>query len=839
GLSTPRLMTESLMKVLQKAKAEDELTVLLVLKERPIYLPFTVVAWQAESNIYLVKGKASTFKKYFEGNRFLFADKQETPREELTTGNLDLATNKANFSHAAYPEVNGQGILVSVKENTFDTTDIDLLNRYLRTGPVSPIITAHASIMATTIAGAGNSSPEARGVAFGSKVTAANFSSLLPEEGDHYRQQGITVQNHSYGTTIQAYYGAEAMAYDVSSLNNPNLVSVFSSGNAGSTTPSSGVYNGLAGFSNLTGNFKMAKNIITVGAIDSFYAVSPLSSKGPAFDGRIKPELVAFGEDGSSGAAAMVSGAAALVQQAYRSLNNNVLPQASLVKAVLINSADDIGSRGPDFRSGYGSLNVHDAVTTVLQQRAGSDSLQQGEKKIFPITVPEGSAHLKVTVSWTDRPAAAGAEKALVNDLHAVIRSEGGQTQLPWLLSHAPSLDSLLLPPARGVDTLNNTEQIFFESPAAGKYTLEVSGAHITGTQVYSFAYHVQPRSAFSWTFPGANDPLEAGKASIIRWQTARKEQGLIQWTTDGATWTTIANIPDLASGFYRWNVPDVISTAQLRVLFQGGSSALSDTFVISPVLDLSAGYDCPDSFLLHWNRVPANEYSLYELQGNYLQPFEVRRDTFTVLNKTTHPLPYYAVSPLVGGKPGKRSFTLNYRGSGVGCYVKAFFIQTQTNSAATFQFSVGTTYSISSIVFQKSVNGVFRTVSVMSGPSALEYSFRDDTLAQGENSYRVQINLQNGQTILSEVLTLYHLPQGSVLLYPNPVVQGTDLKIATNKAGRISLEFIDNFGNSVLKLKLANLVRSFPSALLSKGLYVVRITEEDGSSSTQKLVVY
>ncbi|HVG12241.1 MAG TPA: hypothetical protein VM843_04515, partial [Flavisolibacter sp.] len=71
GLSTPRLMTESLTKVLQKAKAEDELTVSLVLRERPIYLPFTVVTRQAESNIYLVKGKASAFKKYFEGNGFL------------------------------------------------------------------------------------------------------------------------------------------------------------------------------------------------------------------------------------------------------------------------------------------------------------------------------------------------------------------------------------------------------------------------------------------------------------------------------------------------------------------------------------------------------------------------------------------------------------------------------------------------------------------------------------------------------------------------------------------------------------------------------------------------
>ena len=38
----------------------------------------------------------------------------------------------------------------------------------------------------------------------------------------------------------------------------------------------------------------MAKNIITVGHIDSLGNVLSLSSRGPAYDGRIKPELVAF-----------------------------------------------------------------------------------------------------------------------------------------------------------------------------------------------------------------------------------------------------------------------------------------------------------------------------------------------------------------------------------------------------------------------------------------------------------------------------------------------------------------------------------------------------------------
>ena len=129
--------------------------------------------------------------------------------------------------------------------------------------------------------------------------------------------------------------------------NNPALVHVFSSGNSGSTASVAGLYGGIAGFANLTGSFKMAKNIITVGATDSFNIVAALSSKGPAFDGRVKPEMVAFGEDGTSGAAALVSGTAALIQHAYKSTYKN-LPTAALVKAILLNSADDIGEKYVD-----------------------------------------------------------------------------------------------------------------------------------------------------------------------------------------------------------------------------------------------------------------------------------------------------------------------------------------------------------------------------------------------------------------------------------------------------------------------------------------------------------
>jgi hypothetical protein len=320
----------------------------------------------------------------------------------------------------------------------------------------------------------------------------------LPEHDSVYARNKITIQNHSYGTTVQNYYGAEAGAYDGSTSNNRALLHIFSSGNSGAAT--TGTYAG--DFGNLTGNFKMAKNAIVVGAIDSFYTVAPLSSKGPAYDGRVKPELVAFGEDGSSGAAAMVSGAGALLQQAYKDLHHDSLPSSSLMKAVLINGADDIGTPGPDFTAGYGSLNVHAAVNTVAQGRTHQDIISSGETKSVIINVPANTSRLKITLCWSDPPATPSADKALINNLDGVLKFSTGAEWHPWVLNTKRNRDSLTLPAIRGVDTLNNTEQITVDHPAAGAYTFIVTGSSVVGSQDYSFAYQLETANAFEWTFP-------------------------------------------------------------------------------------------------------------------------------------------------------------------------------------------------------------------------------------------------------------------------------------------------------------------------------------------------
>jgi hypothetical protein len=302
-----------------------------------------------------------------------FVDIPRVPHEELAVGTFDNSLNTINLVHNQYPGLNGANMVVSVKENKPDTTDIDFKGRYISTPLTSNLIAPHAPNMATNIAGGENSFYTGGGVVPAASIISSNFATLLPDGDNVYKQYGISVQNHSYGTGIENYYGADAAAYDASIINNPGLLHVFSSGNSGNLV-SNGPYAGINNMANLTGSFKMAKNIITVGATDSFGNVAFLSSRGPAYDGRIKPELIAFGEDGTSGAAAHTSGTVLLLQQYYKEKHGGALPPASLIKAVLVNSADDRGNKGPDYQSGYGSLNAYKALQGLVNEHYFSSS---------------------------------------------------------------------------------------------------------------------------------------------------------------------------------------------------------------------------------------------------------------------------------------------------------------------------------------------------------------------------------------------------------------------------------------------------------------------------------
>lgn len=160
-----------------------------------------------------------------------FADELNTSaREESVLLDANLNINKLNLVHHEFPHLDGTGVVASVRELRFNPEDIDLRGRYFPGGQESEVISRHATDMATILAGGGNSSPKSKGVARGARLTSADFGQLLPNGEEYFAAHGIFLQNHSYGTAIENYYGSQASAYDMHTYRNELIFHVFRPG---------------------------------------------------------------------------------------------------------------------------------------------------------------------------------------------------------------------------------------------------------------------------------------------------------------------------------------------------------------------------------------------------------------------------------------------------------------------------------------------------------------------------------------------------------------------------------------------------------------------------------
>lgn len=805
-------------------------------------LPITIIREHA-GGLLVVSAKGTVIDSVVLSLPFIrFVDVPRKPHEELAVNPFDNSLNTINLVHSKYPNIKGNGLVVSVKENKPDTTDIDFRGRYISTPLSSTLISSHATYMSTIIAGGENSFYTGGGVVPSASIVSSNFESLLPDGDNTYKQYGVSVQNHSYGTGLENYYGADAAAYDASIVANPTLVHVFSSGNSGNLT-STGPYAGIANMANLTGSFKMAKNILTVGAADTFGNVAYLSSRGPAYDGRIKPELVAFGEDGSSGAAAHTSGAVALLQQYYKEKNSGTLPAASLIKALLVNNADDRGTKGPDYLSGFGSLNAYNALRGLVNDQYFSGTVAQGSTQTFTLTVPANTRQLKITLCYIDPAAAANAAKALINDLDIELENNGnGQVWLPWVLSSAPVIDSLLKPAVRKKDALNNIEQITLDNPTAGTYTIRVKGYAIpTGSQPFFVAFTAQAADQFQWQFPVSVDYVQGGEANLVRWNsTFSNTTGLLEYSIDkGTSWKTVSNTAALATGNLYWQVPETYTTALLRMTING-QTFISDTFTISTPVNVQVGFNCPDSALLFWSKLPGiKSYTVYQLGDKYLQPLVTSADTSIIIRSPGEKL-WYTVAPVINNNyQGIKAYTINFRNQGVDCYLKNFFVDLQNGNMGWLTASIGTLLNIKSITFEKLVNRQWQPLQTIQPVTTLDFELGDNNLTDGVNTYRVKIGLNNGLFITSEPQSIYYFLTTRYIIFPNPAHVNSTLSVLMKEEPQNTyLLLFNSLGQQVLQQRLTQTVESIPLSKLRGGIYFVIIQKNGKKEFGGKVMV-
>jgi hypothetical protein len=268
------------------------------------------------------------------------------------------------------------------------------------------------------------------------------------------------------------------------------------------------------------------------------------------------------------------------------------------------------------------------------------------------------------------------------------------------------------------------------------------------------------------------------------------------------------------------------------------GNEFRSDTFVISPQMNLNVGFNCADSFLLFWKRISGSRYQVKQLGPNYLENYVTTIDTAVVIAKNQIASRYFTVTPIVDGKQGFRSNTIPYDAAGVDCYFASFYLQSQTSTTALFTAELGTAFNVKELSLQKRLRGGHTTIETVNPVISASFRFGDSALLNGENRYRLRLTLQNGNVLYSNEEIVYHFADKPVFVYPNPVQRNGFLKVVSNEAGRYTIRIINSSGVEVYKQFITNTNFTLSASRFTPGLYFIWVMDKQGKSFLQKLLI-
>lgn len=772
----------------------------------------------------------------------IFADAKPLAKPEVAIIGYNRSFHGLSAVDYALPGANGNNIVVGVKEQRMQDTDLDLYKRILPSSLAAGNITPHATVVSTIIGGAGNSFYDGRGIAWGCRFFSSSFDNLFADDPAVLQSAGVSVQNHSYGTLIQSFYGAEALSYDAHTWANKSFIHVFSAGNQGTAAPATGPYAGLTGYANVTGNFKSAKNVITVGAIDNKNNIAPESSCGPLFDGRMAPQLIALGPNGTSDAAALVSGTVAVLQQVYKDSNSNILPAASLVKAVLLNSADDIHLPGIDHNTGYGLLNSLEAIRTIREKRVDGASVSQGQQWSKTISLPTGITQFKLTLSWTDTAAQVNTSRALINDLDlSLVEPVTGNIYYPWLLSKAANADSLKRQSVRGRDSIHTAEQVSIAFPAAGNWLIRVNGTNlINGPLPFHIAYAADTLQSFQFTNPQHTSDINRVENPLldIRWRTfvsdTNQTGNLYISYNNGSNWQLIKSGLKLYTNYYSWTIRDTSSRALLR-METGFGNFYSKEFMVHPVLRPQIDFLCADSLGISWKKhLDATGYNIYALTDSaYLKRLYSVTDTFTIIRNTQYPQRVFAIEPVLStGIPAARSLAFEVGLQGVQCFYRTFYYNLQDGNILDLVLELSAPAYTDSIYFEWIGAGgqLLRVLAAEKTGPFFEYHYQVKDIPQGTSYWRARIRLRNGNMIYTDIISVLSSGQRKILFYPNPASREAPLNwvLQQGTAASSRLQLFDMGGR-----QLADYPELPPSLNLrgmARGYYIYKLLGINGS---------
>lgn len=573
-----------------------------------------------------------------------------TPVPDNLPGRTSHRSNAVNNTSNGIGAFDGSGVNVMMQDDGAIGPHIDHAGRINQDNSLASTGN-HGDHVAGTIMGAGNLNPYAEGMASGAFLyvyRAAPTYNGFSNMANAYNNESIRITSTSYSDGCNAGYTNRTRQMDIHSNTHPSLLHVFSAGNEGGSDCNYGAGNG---WGNITGGHKAGKNVIAVANLTTGDALSGSSSRGPAHDGRIKPEIGGVGTSvystiennaydiysGTSMSCPGVSGVLAQLYEGYNSIHGQD-PAGAVIKAILMNTADDLGNPGPDFRFGFGKINALRALDVIANGAFLQDTIDQGEVQVHDFTLPSGTKELKIMLYWHDVEAATGASIALVNDLDFKLVNPNGDTILPWVLDHTPVPAQLNANAIQAEDHLNNVEQITIVAPDAGLWKMVVTGHSVPfGPQGYVLTTDVKTE-AIRFTYPAGGEGFSPYESEQIRWEAPDDNQGFtISFTNDdGNIWTFLTNAPATSRNL-SWSIPDVISGECRLKIERGGQTHITDKFnILRLPTGLKVLWACNDSLKLAWNPVlNATEYEVFQLGSRYMEPIDTVQDTCIVVHGT------------------------------------------------------------------------------------------------------------------------------------------------------------------------------------------------------------
>lgn len=618
--------------------------------------------------------------------------------------NSRAAHGVTGLNAAGGKNLNGKGVTIGIGDDADISTHTDFTDRLILRTAALPA--NHGTHVAGTIAGAGIVNVKYRGMAAKAMLINQYFSDVITNAPTYVTDNNMVLSNNSYYSAqnlcpgegaydvLSNYIDQQAQAY-------PQLLHNIAAGNDGALICS----NFPASFGTIKSGWQSAKNVLTVGAINiEDYSIAYFSSRGPVADGRIKPEITANGwavastitdnnygfNYGTSMACPVVTGALSLLYERYRQLNAGANPSSALIKALVCNTAEDLGNAGPDYTFGFGMLNAARAVEALERKHYFTNAIDNGNNKLQTIVVPANTKRLKIMLYWTDIAAAANAAKALVNDLDLTVSEPSNLVHQPLILNTAPAHVNDLA--TEGADHLNNLEQVVIENPAAGNYTINVAGFSVPfGAQEYVVSYEmIAPSITIEYPFGG--ETLVPGETENIRW-TAELEPATtfsINYSIDnGANWILINNSVAAGSRVFSWVVPPTVTTkALVRVRGNGnllaGQSSIDFGILGQPVI--TATNACEGAVQLNWGAIAgATNYDILQLSGDSMKAIgNTGNNNFLVMGLDKNTKTWFGVAAKNGVFTGRRSLSVSLIPNSGACTLAAFNNDVKVDSILT-----------------------------------------------------------------------------------------------------------------------------------------------------------